>query len=100
VRTSCPEGRGLEARERGSWLFFIVRLEPGLRLSGAAYRLGDSNSPTRASRWDVSKPCDWLLEQFELSGPRQGVRAAVGVQLAVEVIDVGLDGAHADEELG
>jgi hypothetical protein len=39
------------------------------------------------------------LEQFELPGPCHRLRAAVGVELAVEVVDVGLDRAHADEEL-
>jgi hypothetical protein len=32
--------------------------------------------------------------------PRQGLSAAVGGELAVEVIDVGLDRTHADEQLG
>src|SRR5919107_5462361 len=40
------------------------------------------------------------LEQFELPGPCHRLRAAVRVELAVEVVEVGLDGAHADEELG
>src|SRR5919112_4582678 len=40
------------------------------------------------------------LEQFELPGPCHRLRAAVRVELAVEVVDVGLDGAHADEQLG
>src|SRR5215203_186578 len=38
------------------------------------------------------------LDQFQLPGPRCRLRAAVRVELAVEVVDVGLDGAHADEE--
>src|SRR5688572_21208860 len=39
------------------------------------------------------------LNEPELSGSRHCLCAAVGVELAVEVVDVGLDRAHADEEL-
>ena len=45
-------------------------------------------------------PGDGLLEQFQFSGSRQGLSAAVGVELAVEVVEVGLYGPHADEQLG
>ena len=36
-----PNGGGWK-RISGSGLYFVVRLEPGLRLSGAAYRAGGS----------------------------------------------------------
>jgi hypothetical protein len=42
---------------------------------------------------------DEVLEQFQLSGSRQGLGAAVGAELAVEVVDVGLYGTHADGRL-
>ena len=45
-------------------------------------------------------PGEEVLEQIQLSGPCHRLRAAVRVELAVEVVEVGLDGAHADEELG
>jgi hypothetical protein len=41
-----------------------------------------------------------LLDQVQLPGSRQGLRTASRVELAVDVVDVGLDRAHADEELG
>jgi hypothetical protein len=44
-------------------------------------------------------PNDRLLDQFQVPGPRDRLRAAVRVEFAVEVVEVGLDGAHADEEL-
>ena len=99
MRTSSPERRRLEARERLG-LYFVLRLESGLRLLGAAYRSEASRSTKRVSRWDVWDPVDGFLEQFQLPGSRQGLSAAVGVELAVEVVDVGLDRAHADEKLG
>jgi hypothetical protein len=37
------------------------------------------------------------LEQFERPGPCHGLRAAVQVELAVEVVDVGLARAQAEE---
>src|SRR5919107_1512362 len=40
------------------------------------------------------------LNEPELSGSRHCLCAGVRVELAVEVVDVGLDGPHADEELG
>ena len=40
------------------------------------------------------------LNEPELSGSRHCLCAGARVELAVEVVDVGLDGAHADEELG
>ena len=39
------------------------------------------------------------LDQIQLLGSRHRLRAAVRVELAVGVVDVGLDGAHAHEEL-
>jgi hypothetical protein len=38
-----------------------------------------------------------VLEQVQVSGPCQRLRAAVCIELAVEVVDMGLDGAHTDE---
>ncbi len=45
-------------------------------------------------------PGDGSLEQLQLSGHRHRLRAAVGAKLPIEVVDVGLDGAHAHEKLG
>jgi hypothetical protein len=44
-------------------------------------------------------PNDRLLDQVQVPGPRDRLRAAARPQLAVEVVEVSLDGAHADEEL-
>src|SRR5215207_1188043 len=44
-------------------------------------------------------PGDGLLDQIQLPGPRHRLCTAARVELAVDVIDMGLDGAHADEEL-
>ena len=41
----------------------------------------------------------FVLEQIQFPGSHQGLRTAVGIELAIDVADVGLDRARGDEEL-
>ena len=40
-----------------------------------------------------------MLDQVQFPRPRQCLGAVVGVELAIEVVNVGLDGALGDEQL-
>jgi hypothetical protein len=66
VRTSCPERRRPEARER-------LGTEAPRGAPAATFRLLDRHGGTFGTTDGA------LLEQFHLPGPRQGLSAAVGV---------------------
>jgi len=83
-----------------------------LQVAGVGLQVGrwrfDAN---RREHWDfglrsfaslrttASDYCGWGLEKAELAGALDGADAVVGVELAIDVFDVGADGAHGDKEL-
>src|ERR671917_780167 len=87
------------------------RHPPKVRLGGRVFRTSGDHAfaPTRtpqtfSERVSTAVRCfrypEALLDQIQLPGACYRLRAAVRVELAVEVVDVGLDRAHADEQLG
>ena len=70
------------------------------RLSFEGWGVGESPPRTLNNLLtEISYIPQTASDQIQLPGARKGLRAAMGVELAVGVVDVGLYGAHADEEL-
>jgi hypothetical protein len=57
-------------------------------------------TPKKRRDGRLRTPDDPPLDQFQFPSPSDHLRTAAHPQLAVEVVQVGLHGPHADEELG